>query len=155
MKRHIFGLAIFSFIVGAALISYRLFYVPDNPPLSCWIVKSVQQNSNDGVTIKQAIFNVNTEVLTFEPTANGNLPIELHFFTKNGNDTHYVGSFYSLKSLKTNGVRSCIKCLENLESYENLYVMAENTSWTEHQNDLRHPKFDVNKATSILLDYGK
>ena len=155
MKRHVFGLLIFGFIVSAALISYRLFYIPDNLLLSCWTVKSVQQNSNNVIKIKQAVFDIDEEVLTFETIANGNLPIELHFFTKNENSTRYVGSFYSLKSLKTNEVRSCFKCLENLESYENLYVMAENTSWAEHQNDPRYPKFDANEATPILLDYGK
>ncbi len=155
MKKHIIGLALFSFIVSVAAVGYRIFYVTEYLSLSCWTVKSIQKESSDTVIIKQAVYNLNSEVFNFEPDANSNSPIELHFFAKDGNNTRYVGSFYSLQSVTTNKVRSCFKCLENIKLYENLYVQAEHTSWDRHINDPRYSNFDMKKATPILLNYDK
>ena len=74
MKKHIIGLAVFSFIVGASTIIFSVLSpseiipvpVPQNNstnlPTSCWAMKRELKefNSNSSI-IKQAVFNLNTK----------------------------------------------------------------------------------------------
>ncbi len=167
MKKHIIGLALFSFIVSAAAVVYAFFNVTEIPlvsapqnsstdlPFSCWRIKPEQRNFiNDAVKVRQAVFESDTQTLKFELDAPTNDRIGMHFFVKDAAGTRYINSFFTINSKEIRGTQT-YRYLENLESTGNLYVMAESTSWDEHQSGNSHPEFDVKSATPILLDYGK
>lgn len=166
MKKHILGLAIFSFIVGAAAIVYAVFNVPETllasqvipvlvvphndsmeKPTSCWNMRRGSKESNlDQPVIKQAIFNLKTKQFSWELAApNADLPIALHLFVKDEKGTRFVDSFLAVDSFEW---------ADELDSYANLYVIAERAPTSKF--DKKHPpKFDANKATAVLLDYSK
>lgn len=86
MKNHIVGLAVFTFIVGAAAIVYAIFNVSEtisvaevvpvsavtennssSKPTSCWNMKRKSDELNAaGLIIKQAVYNVKTKKFSWK-----------------------------------------------------------------------------------------
>lgn len=172
MKKHIIGLALFSFIVITAGFVYSMFSVARveevfvvtnsetySPTKSCWKMKRDSKQSSVGdIKVKQAVFDLKTKQLNWElaaPLREGS-SIALHFFVKNADGTRYLNSALAPQTGFENGVikaTSSYEWLDRLESYENLYVVPELTTWSEFQK--RQPKFNAEKATSVLLYSGE
>lgn len=169
MKKHYFGFALFSFIVGTAAVIYAMFNVVNveevpvpsysatySPSKSCWKMKRELRESNIGSPIiRQAIFNLKTKQLKWELAApETNSKIALHFFIKDENGTRYINSVlaptfgYEYGTMKAT---SSYLWLDNLESYENLYITAEPVSSGAYKNKNFQPKFDASRATAVLV----
>jgi len=172
MKKHIIGFTLFSIIVGTAAFIYAMFnvvnveevfapaYTPTYQRNSCWKMKRDFKESNVGSpVIRQAVLDLKTKQLNWElATPQPNSKIALHFFIKDESGTRYINSALAPESGFENGVvkaTSSYLWLDNLDSYENLYVIAEITSRSDYKNKNNQPKFDQAKATSVLLYSGK
>ena len=184
MKKHIFGLAIFSIIVSAAAIVYAVFNVPKIVSIApthyivterthCKMKRAANRSAVDSPAVTQAVFDLKTKQLSWEftaPSSNADSEISidfsdassriaLHFFVKNKNGTRYLNSvltpgFAASENLVIKASRS-YEWLDNLDSYENLYVTAEYTTWKKFQDKAVQPEFDAEKATSVLLYSGE
>ena len=169
MKKHIFGFALFSFIVGTTAFIYAILsiinieevkvpaYSPTySPTKSCWKMKREASRVNIGSpSVKQATFNLASKQLRWElDTSQVNTPIALNFFIKSENGMRYVNSTYVPMIAYRNGsvgATSSYEWLNNLDSYENLYVIAEPVSHSEQGYKNYSRKFDANKATAVLV----
>lgn len=166
MKKHILGFALFSFIVGTAIFIYAILNpfkveknsVPAFSPAdlqvnSCWRMKrNLNAKRNNSPVIKQAIFNLQTKELNWElDTSNVNAPIALNFFVKGEKGTRYINTKVIPMNAYHNGktgAASSFLWLNNLDSYENLYVTAEPLS-SDNVNFSKD--FDLSKAAPVLI----
>ncbi len=172
MKKHIIGFTLFSIIVGTAAFIYTMFnvvkveevftpaYSPTYQRNSCWKMKRDLKESNVSfLIVRQAVFDLKTKQLNWELTAPQiNSKIALHFFVKDKNETRYINSVLAPGLSYENGVMkatSSYEWLDNLDSYENLYVMPEYTTREKFENKNVLPKFVAGKATSVLLYSGE
>ncbi len=171
MKKHITGLALFGFIVSATTVVYTLFKMPEIVPV--YEVVSTpryvpaerthckfRSNSNQfSLEIKQAVYNVRTKQFNWELNASQpKSKIALHFFIKDAKGTHYLNTIFAPEAGFENGVikaASSSRRLDNLQAYENIYVIAEYIFGDEFSDNNYQPKFDAAKATAITIDYGK
>jgi hypothetical protein len=167
MKKHLFGFALFSLIVGTTAFIYAKFnvvsvdevYTPVDystfaQTKSCWKMKREMSESNIGLPIvKQAIFNLRTKQLKWElDRSNIDTPIALNFFVKDKNGTRYINSVLApMSGYEGGAIISSYLWLDNLDSYENLYITAEPVSYSEYRNKNFRAKFDVSRATPVLL----
>ncbi|MGI8788016.1 MAG: hypothetical protein ACR2HG_09680 [Pyrinomonadaceae bacterium] len=171
MRKHFIGLGLFSFIVVSAAVIYAVFSVPEinsvivsryettSMPTSCWRMKRESSETKvRPLMVKQAVLDLKTKQLNWELTVpSPTSQITLHFFVKDKNKTRYINSI-SVPAGFENGIvnaASSYKWLDNLASYENLYVMPEYTSQDKLKNENAPPKFDADKATSVLLYSGE
>ena len=172
MKKHIIGFTLFSIIVGTAAFIYAMFnvvnvaevfvptYTPTYQGKSCWKMKRDLKESNVGApVVRQAVLDMKTKQLNWELAApRTDSKIALHFFVKDESGTRYINSALAPESGFESGVikaTSSYLWLDNLDSYENLYVTAEFTSWSNYKNKSNQPKFDAAKATSVMLNFGE
>jgi hypothetical protein len=182
MKKHILGLALFTIIVGAAAIVYGFLNVPQIIPVpapqyistttttlktSCWRMKRAHNEFRaNSIEVRQAVLDVPTKQFNWElALPESNEPIELHFFVKNDKETRYITSEQVKNKFSNNGelkFSDSYDWLNKRKSLDNLYVIAqfesEATNYNENfevYGDKFQPKFDVNKATAVTVDYGK
>ena len=172
MKKHIIGFTLFSIIVGTAAFIYAMFnvvnveevfapaYTPTYQTKSCWKMKRDSKETNVGSpVVRQAVLDLKTKQLNWEVAApETKSKIALHFFIKDENGTRYINSALAPETSFENGVikaTSSYLWLDNLASYENLYVIAEFTSRSDYKNKYAQPKFDSSNATSVLLYSGE
>jgi hypothetical protein len=169
MKKHIFGFALFSFIVGTTGFIYAMLSIVNieevkvpsytqtySPTKSCWKMKRETSRENLGSPlVKQATFNLASKQLRWElNTSQVNTPIALNFFIKGENGTRYVNStFVPTIAFRDGSVNatSSYEWLNNLDSYENLYVIAEPIAHGKRGNKNFSREFDANKATAVLV----
>ena len=170
MKKHILGLAIFSFIVFAAAFIGGLFAfskidevsMPQNLPIE----KTHSDLNYDSIEIKQAVFNINTKKLNFEFSApSRDEAIELQFFSKDDRGTRYIAAEQVQNKLSGKGVLRFVNSYERLNKrskFENLYVIArfDSDSIKASENvwaggNTFEPKFDSTKAVPVTIDYGR
>ncbi len=178
MKKHIFGLALFSFIVSASAIVYAFFNVPEIVQVSevfttpqyistertyCDKKKKVKNNS---IQVKQAVLDLQTQQFNWElATPERNELIDLHFFSKEANGTRYITTEQINNKFAYNGVlkiSDSYRWLNKRASYENLYVVAQfdsdATNYSENYQvygNKFQPKFDATQATAVTVDFGK
>jgi len=168
MIKHYFGFALFSFIVGTSAVIYAMVNVVNvnevtvpsystySPGKSCWKMKRESRESNiSSPTIRQAVINLKTKQLKWElDTSQVNTPIALNFFIKGENGTRYVSSTFLFMIDYQDGsvdMTSFCEWLNNLDSYENLYVIAESVPTSAYKNKNFQPIFDQSKATAVLV----
>jgi hypothetical protein len=168
MIKHYFGFALFSFIVGTSAVIYAMVNVVNvnevtvpsystySPGKSCWKMKRESRESNiSSPTIRQAVINLKTKQLKWElDTSQVNTPIALNFFIKGENGTRYVSSTFLFMIDYQDGsvdMTSFCEWLKNLDSYENLYVIAESVPTSAYKNKNFQPIFDQSKATAVLV----
>lgn len=170
MKKHFFGFAVFSLIVGTSAFVYSMFNVGSVEKVytsvdysnyaqknSCWKMKRELNKANAGLpTVKQAIFNLETKQLKWElDAAEVNTPIALNFFVKDEYGMRYVNSALVPRIAYRDGsairATSSYDWLDNLGSYKNLYVTAEPISSGTFENKNFPIEFDASKATAVLL----
>ncbi len=174
MKKHIIGLALFSFIVSAAAIVYALFNVPEIVSISapqyipakkthCKMRREFKINS---IEIRQAVLNWHTEQFDWElAIPEIDEPIVLHFFSVGHRGTWYIASEKVSNTSHRNGLlqfRSSYDWLDKLQANQSLYVTAqfdsEAVNYSENYqvyDDKFQPKFDTAKAVPVTIDYDK
>lgn len=177
MKKHILGLVLFSFIVGASAVVYSFFrfrettlpmdtvYLSEKPT-STVFESDAQIGKIDAHSpvVRQAIFNFDTKEMNFELEINGkertikSFPIKLSFFKKSGKETKFIASDSvgsNLAFIQFDGetvsarVARSYEWLNNLDSYDNLYVVAE--AQTDKPNTALMPTFDARFARAVSL----
>lgn len=160
MKKHIFGLMLFSFIVSAAAVVYAVFNVSKITPAYKIVTRKITRNN--AVEIKQAVFDVATKNFSCElylPEANAR--IDLHFFKNDDKGAHYlttekvsvVSASYGFLT-----INNSYDWLNSAKSLENIYVIPQLTSEAESYEvygNNAQPKFDATKAIPVTIDYGK
>lgn len=171
MKKHIIGLAFFSFIVSAAAVIYAIFNIPQITPVY-EIVSTPQyipaerthcklrsRANRFSLEIKQAVYDVRTRQFNWELTASPSTSrIALHFFIRDANGTRYLNSIFAPQASFENGAikaASSSRWLDRLESYENTYVIPEYTSGNEFDDKNYQPNFDAARAMPVTIYYGK
>ncbi len=180
MKKHIFGLALFSFIVSAAAVVYAFFNVPEivqvydvvtipqyvsTERTYCDKRKRVKINS---IEVKQAVLDLQTKQFNWElATPDVDEPISLYFFSKDtSGETRHVATERINNKFSYNGIlkfSNSYGWLNKRKSYENLYVMAQFTPEGKTGRDGNsiffaepaRPNFNAAKATAVTVDYGK
>lgn len=169
MIKHFIGFALFSFIVGTAVFISATFnggaveeaYTPVDysnyaQTKSCWKMKRELNRENVGTPmVKQAIFDLESKQLRWKlDTAGVDTPIVLNFFVKSEKGMRYVNSaLVPMLAYQDGSVRatSSYEWLDNLDSYENLYVTAEPISPGAYRNKNFQKDFDVSRSTPVLI----
>jgi hypothetical protein len=160
MKKHILGILLFSLIVGSAGIIYGYFNLIKVSVQKSDTCRFRTNDSDSGGAgsggyrpiLRQAVLDLKTKQINWEfSDKNLKTSIALHFYTVDA---------YGSKHLKTEYVRttsdfaSSYLWLDNLKSYENLYVIADEYPNT-HRSVASIPAFEMREATSVLLYSGK
>ncbi len=168
MKKHIIGLALFSFIVSAATVIYALFNVPEIITVSapqyiptqrtnCKMKRELKESKSNSPLITQAVFNLKTKQFSWELARQKvNSPILLHFFIKDEKGTSYISTEQGINSVRYGEMffSGSFIWIGNLDSYMNLYVIAELAPTPGHYKNYQ-PEFNADKAIPVLLDYGQ
>lgn len=181
MKKHIFGLAIFSFIVGAAAIVHAAFNVRETNrvadvvpgivfaqnnspdiPTSCWNMKRESKGENpDQPFIKQAVYNVKTKMLKWR-LADSEIDslTTLHFFVGDEKGIRHIFSS-TARSSATDGKLNFSPGDATLDKISerraNLFLIADVEAvspFSDSVSKSREAKFDASKAVSVTIDYG-
>jgi hypothetical protein len=178
MNKHIFGFALFGFIVGIAVAASNLLFIELPNPQEVFESKSpeprtfcnlrakktIWENSASNVKIEQAVFDLETKqlktFLTFRPQhkTHERVVFALHFFVKDGKTSRYLAteqvSLNSDSDYQRAEVLTSLTELENLNSRDNLYIVPEYASdWSNYKNN--PPSFNYSTAVPVLLSKGK
>lgn len=173
MKQHIFGFVLFTLIVGTAgLISAFFTELPSRDAVkvsevprtveyksSCWKkVKSTEKAGNVSARVVQATFDLKLKLLEAdllverETSSVKSVSVSLHFFTKDENGTRFLATekvwlepAFDQSHSAVQSIITSYKWLDNLDSYENLYVAAETKMGT--------PKFSESNAVPVLKSF--
>lgn len=172
MKKHVFGLLIFGFIVSAAAIVYTVFNAADVEEVfvvtnsennsevkSCWKMNKEPKKSNtDSVKVNQAVFNLQSKEFSWElATPTINAPIALHFFSKDGKVTQYITTETINGKFAHNGLlrfNNTYQWMIKRKSPDNLYVTADFGSQYGHYGNNFQPEFDAANATAVTFNHG-
>jgi hypothetical protein len=156
MKKHILGIALFSLIIGSAGIFYS-FFADDYDTYNIVETEVYSYESFDGgfvesqPIIRQAVLDLKTKQINWEfSNRNNKADIALYFYIVDSHGVRYLNSEHTRT---TNDFVSSYIWLDNLKSYENLYVIA--VDMNTHRAQSAIPRFEINKATSVLLYSGK
>ncbi len=105
--------------------------------------------------VRQAVLDAQTRILYWElSTPRIDTAVKLHFFVKDENGIRYISSAPGVSSALKNGeltFESSWMWIDNLDSYENLYVLAEAVPTSELYTRASEPIFDAGKATAISV----
>lgn len=168
MKKHVIGLGLFSFIVGAAAIAYAVF----NSLLISNVSESQSMSQQNNViaynlsgfrekfgktdenspTIKQAIFNTKTKKLSWK--CDSSRVEAFHIWVRDENGARYIHSFFTENcshGIGTTKVSFVFLDSNKLSSQPNLYLIPDAT--IENAGQLK--KFDIDKTIPVTIDYGK
>lgn len=172
MKKHLFGFAVFSLIVGSAIFVSSIFSAPKNvfvhviettgphtPKTSCWARKreSVKTGS---VSIKQAVLDLETKEIKFQlDVPKLDSPVALHFFTKDSEGTIYLATEFPFPVISNasgqHGVVKSNSWMKDLDGHQNLYVVAEHLSRRNFELGVSNPEFDETKAVAVTVNSRK
>ena len=167
MRKHVLGLAVFSFIVGATAFVYAMFFgvMPITPVIetedvsaspavktSCWKMK--RESEIDSLKINQAVYNLQSKEFSWDiATPRSDQMLALHFFSKDERGTRYIKTETINARMAQRGVlrfNNTYQWMNKLKSLDNLYVVAEFYSDTA-----RHPQFDAAHATAVTFNHGE
>jgi len=170
MKKHIFGIAIFSFIVFAAAFVYGIFscseiadvsvpqYVPAERT-NCKFRREISESESFSSNVIQAVYSVKTKKITWQ----GNLSNKenltyFHFWVVDGKGISYIGSMPSKNVLRGDKIIDSDEPRLNLDKISasaNLYLIPDTFKQTPLSEIEYHPKFDKANAIPVTIDYGK
>lgn len=179
MKQNVFGVVLFSIIIGTAIIVSEFFVTLPTPPAvyekpiyegktSCRkVVYNSPSTQVAKVQVNQAILNSKTKQLNTSLTVERSdfstetVGLTYHFFVKDGKTTRFLASEtvgikpdFNTGNKVNHEVLSSYSWLDNLDSQSNLYLLAE--SGNPFSPELKSiPRFDEFNATPILLMKGK
>jgi hypothetical protein len=132
---------------------------------SCWRMKhEAYRSGQQKLAVVQAVFNLSTSKLDLAlATPQTESSIALHFFRKDASGTRYLETEfieypafhkYSYDKGVLEFTRS-YRWLDDLGTYQNLYVIAEQVSRSDFRRRSFVPSFDETAAASISLYSGK
>lgn len=179
MKQNIFGVILFSIIVGTAVyVSQSTVTLPKLPAVeerpvyesrtSCRkvVVKAPATNLAK-IKVTQAVLNPRTNQLITSlwlekqnPSIN-HLGVTYHFFVKDGSSTRYLASetvaiqpSFNSDNIATHEIMSSYNWLDNFDVKDNLYLIAstDNDGFSKSKSI---PGFDELNAVPVLLMKGK
>jgi hypothetical protein len=180
MNQNVFGVILFSLIVGTAIFVSEYFVplptllpvyerpVSSDNKYTCsqrkrQVTYQTSQIAKPTVKVSQIFFNQRTNQLNTdflikaESPKTENVGIALHFFTKDGRKTKYLATETILvkpnfdeSGLANYDFISSFKWLNDLNRHDNLYVIAE-PSVDFRSSKTLEPNFDSSKATSVLI----
>lgn len=183
MTKHIAGFILFGFIVGiSGIIAFIFAEIPqpekvfdDELILPRYESKSrcykrshgSFDNSDVSVKVVQAVFNERTKQLDTDlfikrkDFSTENVSVVLHFFAKEIDGTKYLASErvwlepeFNLEGKATHTITSSYQWLDNLNSFENLYVLADTANSKVNYKKF-NPYFDEYKATAVISLKGR
>ena len=171
MKKHIIGLALFSFIVSAAAVVYAVFNVPEiisvvapqyipTERTNCKLKRKVEQLKDNSPLITQAVYSVKTKKLSWKlASLDSPKTTALHWFLKDEKGVQRIDAFYvnELSGIEeVNSYSELGKMLSKLSPKANLYLIADTKRAYVISNELKRPiEFDLNKAIPVTINYGK
>ena len=167
MKKHIFGLAIFSFIVGTAAVFAVVFsYVPTIPIIGEAEEPAMQSETfnwcrqDAEVKVSQALINKNNQKLDLsflvkrEDVSVEPIEVILWFYAQDNKKIRYlthkviaIKSNYSSSNIADYLATISYEKLGDLKPNENLYVLSEIAPCDAHRFV---PTFDKNKAVPVV-----
>lgn len=174
MRKHIFGIAIFTLIVGSAVLISSLFVAVPKPNFvvvednqinttktSCFKMKRKPQvYDSSGIKIKQAVLNWNSKVIDweiYEPETGAS--VVLHLFAKGSQGVRYIatevmpiGSSAHNRTVKYSTVYIS---LNHFSLDENLYAVPELISVDDAQTKNFFPKFSEDSAAPVMINFAK
>jgi hypothetical protein len=180
MNQNVFGMILFTFIVGTAIFVSEFFVKLPTPPAvferpatvnkySCShqrrtvYVSETTPVGNASIKVTQAVLNQQTNQLTTDFSIKRETPntsavgIALHFFVKNGVTTKYwatetitVTPDFDENGKAIDDVSKSFKWIGDLNLGDNLYVMAEPSLNFNRSRSIK-PTFDATNATPVLL----
>lgn len=172
MKQNIFGVILFSIIVGTAVIVSEFFVVLPIPPAIEEKPLVFESKSRGGKThrndfgkikLTQAVLNPKTNqlftsLMIERPNSSADyMGLTYHFYTKEGAETRYLASEtvairpdFNSKEQANHEITPSYAWLDSLVSKNNIYVMAipESNCFSKSQSI---PRFDELNATPVLL----
>jgi hypothetical protein len=168
MKKHIFGLAIFSFIVGAAAIVFAFFNVSEIVSVSfpqyalvetthCKMEREVEELQIGSPLIKQATLNSKSGIFVFEiECVESPKRMSLYFYKKNAGNTPLIatGELDLKPSIKCKNKMSLSKSFnwaKEAHPASNIYVIAQTSDSSENFS----VNFNKLLATPVLIDGNK
>ncbi len=180
MNQNVFGVILFSFIVGTAIFVSEFFVtLPTPPPVyerpvyesrtSCRknMVTQTVPAEIASIKVRQAVLNAETGKLYTDFLVKRESPqtqtvgVALHFFVKDGRGTRYLATEtvalspeFNYDEKANNSVVSSYQWLDDLQRRDNLYVVAESSIPFQKSKNLE-PKFDEANAVPVLLMKGR
>lgn len=171
MKKHIVGLAIFTFIVGAAAIAYAIFNVPgtipvsvvtqnDSPskPTACWNMRRKASESNlVSPTVTQAVYDVKAKKLSWKLDSSDYSQTVLYLFIADENGIQKTNLAFNAQNARgAEQEMSYSYSPYKTDSKINLYLMADTDSrYLVSDESHRSIQFDASKAIPVTIDYGR
>jgi hypothetical protein len=173
MKKHIVGLAVFGFIVGAAAIIYAIFNVQeiipvavvtknDSPskPTACWNTQRKKGASKlDSPIVAQAVYNIDTKTLRWKLDSTGSDgSTVLYLFSSGEHGLEKIDAFYSAGTSSGERRKDYNLIPDTINgklSYDaNLYIMAEAKQKALFSNPIGDTtNFDPARAIPVTIDY--
>ncbi len=171
MKKHLLGLAVFSFIVVSFAVTFGFIYTKKvrkveeikKPVMENDTRKkcdfSEKSNEDSSFSISQATLQRNSG--EFNAFINGenfhsHTSIKLHFFLDDGKKTEYIGtqesqlSVINIEGKLKSGLSADLRgMLKPYDRKSNFYVIAELIT-LKNKFDNNQVEFNANKATSVL-----
>jgi hypothetical protein len=182
MNQNIFGVILFSFIVGTAIFVSEFFVKLPSPPsvdneqpiiyqsknrCGKTVYQSPIVSSLAKIKIKQSVLNLNTNQLNTsleierERPSVENIGVSYYFFVKDGKSTRFLSSEtvtvkpdFNTHNKANELIISSYSWLDELNSKDNLYVIVE-PSANGFRPSSSIPRFDDSMATPVLLMKGK
>jgi len=176
MKQNVFGVILFSIIVGTAVIVGEFFVVLPTPPAieekplvfeSKSRCGKTSRNGFGKIKLTQAVLNPQTNqlftsLLVERPHSSADyMGLTYHFYTKVGAETRYLASEtvairpdFNSNEKVAHEITSSYEWLDSLATKNNIYVMATpgGNGFAKSQSI---PRFDELNATPVLLMKGK
>jgi len=176
MKKHIIGLAIFSFIVSAAAIVYAVLSVPEIVSVSepqyilaerthCKTKRQLRDSEVKSPIVTQAIYNVKTKKLSWQSNeADLGRGTVLHWVLVDEKGIQKLSSFFAKDYVKDSQgnyeVNYPFPMLDETTSKvnpkANLYLVVDTKSSNGINTEARRMiEFDLSKAIPVTVDYGE
>ncbi len=161
MKKHIFGLAIFSFVVFAAAFVYGILTYPLIESDDVSIVsthgefkREINQSETISPDVAQAVYSVKTKTLTWR----GALPNEkaaTHFnlWTRDRVNFTFIGLIpvENMAGGKSHIPSELSRSLSKLAPSDNLYLIGAGNNGDENEKFMSN----VDNAVPVTIDYGE
>lgn len=168
MKKHVFGLLVFGFIVSAAAIVYAVFNVSEIVSVSipkyasaektdCKFNREIDQPKIVSLNVIQAVYSVKTKKISWQGTLPDKKTLTyFHFWSVDEKGLKFIDSISANKVLRGDRLTDSDGKqlnLDKISSSANLYLVPDNFKQSSSNEIEHHPKFDKEKAIPVTIDY--
>ena len=162
MKKHIFGLAIFSFVVFAAAFIYGVFNYPgiafvDNAPtISTYnkLKREINPSENSSSNVAQAVYTVKTKTLIWQGTLpNEKTTTHFNLWVVKGVNFIFIGSMAAENMMdgKVYISDELNQSLNKIAPSDNLYIIGAGKNGEENDRFMSNAQ----NAVPVTIDYGE